>query len=250
MSLLVSDVYQLLLDELRTDRRGLSVEIEEFNRLLRVVNQEIFDQYLTDFEINQSNADSMGWFKVHNFGIDLTLGVGTLPTNYYRLIGKPRILDGVTYRKVDLVTTYELACREDDYLTQPTVLHPVATIGGINALEQTQIRVVPTTVTKVWVDYIRMLDIPFLDYYINDTTYVKTFLPDSTTLQNIPAGYTYRTGTIGGAAVTVASQTRDLVWDDGDLSLIITKLVNRVAKALPDPLLLQTSAAEQIKSEE
>jgi hypothetical protein len=247
MSLLCSDVYDLLLDELRTDKRGLSCEIPTFNRLLRLVNYEIYDQYLTDFEKDQSNADSLGWFKVHNFGIDLTLGVGTLPINYYRLIGKPRILDGTTYRKVDLVTTFEQACRDDDFLTQATTLHPTATIGGVNATQDVQIRVSPTTATKVWVDYMKMLDTPYLDYYINNQTYNFTYLAESSALQAIPAGSTYRDGTVGAANVT--SLTKDLVWDEGDLPLIITKLVNRVAKQLPDELLLQTSMAEQIKSE-
>jgi len=91
--------------------------------------------------------------------------------------------------------------------------------------------------------------VPFLDYYTNDTTYVTTFLADTSVAQSIPTGSTYRDGTVGGAAVTVTSLTQDMVWDDGDLSLIITKLVNRVAKQLPDELLLQASTAEQIKSE-
>jgi len=37
---------------------------------------------------------------------------------------------------------------------------------------------------------------------------------------------------------------------EGDLALILTKLVNRIAKALPDELLLQQTNMEQAKSEE
>ena len=47
--LYASDVYNLLLDELRTDRRGLTVSVDEFNRLIRLVNQEIFEEYVKDF---------------------------------------------------------------------------------------------------------------------------------------------------------------------------------------------------------
>ena len=79
--ILITDVYQYLLDEIRSDARGLSVEPPEFNRLIRLVNQEIYDQRIGNFETDLENMNSLGWFKVHNYGIDLTAGVGTLPTN-------------------------------------------------------------------------------------------------------------------------------------------------------------------------
>ncbi|MBU1685708.1 hypothetical protein KJ662_05665 [Patescibacteria group bacterium] len=246
----VADVYQLFLDELRVDKRGLSVEPDEFNRILRLVNQEIYDQYITDFETDIKNVDSLGWFKVHNYGITLTAGVGTMPANYYQVIGKPRILDGATTRMVDIVAEFEYGARQEDFLTQATVTHPYCRIGGVNATGELQVRVTPTTITEIRVDYLKSLTVPFLDYMVKNDTYVSTFFADTAVAQSVPLGYTYRDGTAGGAAVTITSLTEDMVWDDGDLSLIITKLVNRAAKQLPDELLLQTSMAEQTKSEE
>lgn len=248
--LYASDVYNLLLDELRTDRRGLTVSVDEFNRLIRLVNQEIFEEYVKDFENGQESSDSLGFLKVHNYELALTAGVATLPSSYDRLIGKPRILTGTNYTNVDVVTTYENAARVEDYLTQPTAYHPTCTIGGVDGLGNIQIRVYPTTTTKVWIDYLRTLTVPFLDYYVNDTTGLITFLTETTTAQSIPSGSTYRSGTVGGAGVTVTSLTRDLRWGEGDLALILTKLVNRIAKALPDELLLQQTNMEQAKSEE
>jgi len=247
---LIADVYQYLLDEIRSDARGLSVEPPEFNRLIRLVNQEIYDQRIGNFETDLENMNSLGWFKVHNYGIDLTAGVGTLPTNYYQVMGKPRILDGTTTRRVDMVTEFEYGAREDDFLTGSSATYPYCRIGGINDSGQLQIRVSPTTTTKIWIDYLKALTVPFLDYMIKDDTLVRTDFAETATLQSIPAGYTYRDGTVGGAAVTITSLTKNLKWDDGDLPLILTKLVNRVAKQLPDELLLQTSAIEQAKSEE
>lgn len=246
---LISDVYSLLLDELRTDHRGLSCDPDAFNRLIRLVNQELYDQYVTDFESGQESSDTLGFLKVHNYSLPLTAGVATLPSSYERLIGKPRILDGATYRKVDVVSTYEQACRDDDYLTQSTVTHPTATIGGVDGLGGVQIRVYPTTITNVWIDYLRTMTIPLLDYYIDDLSLVTTFLEPATTY-SLASGTTYRTGTAGGAGVTVASATVDLTWGESDISLILTKLINRLAKQLPDELLLQTSSAEQAKSEQ
>ena len=245
----VSDVYQFLLDELRTDKRGLSVEPDEFNRLIRIVNQELYDDYIEHFEVDISNIDSLGGFKVHNFGIDLTSGVGTLPTNYYRVIGKPRILDGTTTRMVDLVTAYEYASRQEDFLTKASATYPYCRIGGVNASEQVQIRVTPTTTTKVWVDYLKTIQVPFLDYMIKNDTYVRTDFAETSKAQSVPEGYTYRDGTSGGDAVTITSLTKNLRFDDGDIGIIITKLVNKAAKQLPDQLLLQATMAEQNKED-
>ncbi len=246
---LISDTYSLLLDELRTDYRGLSCEPDSFNRLIRLVSQELYDQYVKAFEDGQESSDTLGFLKVHNYSLPLTAGVATLPASYERMIGKPRILVGSTYVNVDVVSTYEYACRVDDYLTQPSTTYPLATIGGVDGLGSLQIRVYPTTIINVWIDYLRLLTVPLLDYYINNTTLVTTFLEPSTTY-NLTTGYTYRTGTAGGTGVTVNSATVDLKWGESDLPRIITRLVNRLAKQLPDELLLQTSNAEQAKFDE
>ena len=248
--LYISEVYNLLLDELRTDHRGLTVSIDEFNRLIRLINQEVFEQYVKEFESGQESSDSLGFLKVHNYELALTAGVATLPTSYERIIGKPRILTGGVSVNVDVVSTYEQAARAEDYLTQSTADHPTCTIGGVDGTGNLQIRVSPTTTTKVWIDYLRTLTTPFLDYYTNDFSYVNTFLSETSTLQSIPVGSTYRSGTVGGAGVTVSSLTKDLRWGEGDLALIIQKLVNRIAKQLPDELLLQQTNMEQAKSEQ
>ncbi len=244
-----SDVYSLLLDELRVDSRGLSCEPDEFNRLIRLTNYEIYEDFIRKFEEDQSSSDDLGKLKVHNYSIGLTAGVGSLPSGYYRLIGKPRILDGTVYRNVDMVTTYEQACRDNDYLTQATTKHPTCTIGGVDGLGVMRIRVKPTTTTNVWIDYLRTLTVPFLDYMVNNTTLVPTFFADTTDVQSVPEGYTYRDGTAGGVAVTVSSISEDFGWNENVLSNLLTRLVNKIAKELPDELLIQTSTAEQAKED-
>jgi hypothetical protein len=88
-----------------------------------------------------------------------------------------------------------------------------------------------------------------LDYYTSDTTLVKTFLIETSTLQSVPSGYTYRDGTLGGAAVTVTSSTKNLVWDDSDLPKLLGKLMARVGIQLPDELVAQAGMAQEIKNE-
>jgi len=248
--LLCSDVYQLLLDELRVDQRGLSCEPDEFNRLIRLVNQEVYNDKVRRFEEDIDNTDSLGSLKRHNYNIALTLGVGTLPTDYARLIGRPRTLDGDSViRYADLVTSFEHGSREEDYLTKATLIYPTFRIGGIDASENLQIRVIPNTITNIWIDYLKVLAVPFLDYYMNDTTFVVTFLSETSTLQTIPTGSTYRDGTAGTGVASTTSLTNNFDWEEEDLPIILTKLVNRLAKQLPDELLLKTSDAEQAKSD-
>lgn len=243
--LLISEVYQLLLDELRVDKRGLSCEVDEFNRLAPLVNQELYNDRIREFEKDIDNINALGSLKVHDYNITLTAGVGTLPSDYARLIGKPLTAGGY----VDLVTSFEHASREEDFLTKATALHPTCRIGGVDVNGVMQIRVMPTAITDVWIDYIKSLGVPFLDYYVNNTTYNYTFLAETSTLQAIPVGSTYRDGTPGTGVATTTSLTNNFDWDGDELPLLLTKLVNRVAKQLPDELLLQTSNTEQAKAD-
>lgn len=248
--LLAEDVYNLLLDEFRVDKRGQALLVDEFNRAARLVNQEMYSDYCREFEEDIENIDALAYFKTYSYGIPLTDGIGSLPDDYYRIIGKPGIIDddGVV-RKVDLVTEFEYRSRSEDYLTQPTTTHPICRIGGISATYAKQIRVSPITITTIYLDYLRELTIPFLDYYINDTTFNITFLDETTDLQTVPVGSTYRDGTPGAGTATTTSLTNNFDWGEDNLKLLLTKLVNRVAKQLPDELLLQTSTAEQAKED-
>jgi len=248
--LLVEEIYNLLLDELRVDERGLSCDVDTFNRLARLVNQEVYNDLVRRFEADQSNINALGSLKIHNYNIALTAGVGTLPINYGRLIGKPRIVDddGVT-RYVDLATSFEHGSRSEDYLTQPTTTHPTCRIGGVDADGYMQIRVSPTTITNIYIDYLKELSVPFLDYYVSDTTLRYTYFDETGDLQTVPVGSTYRDDTPGAGTATTVSLTNNFDWTEDELPLILTKLVNRVAKQLPDELLLQATNREQDKSD-
>jgi hypothetical protein len=251
--ILISDVYNLLLDSLRADSRGLSVEIGEFNRLIRLVSQEIFDEYIDDFESDIKNSDALSQLKVHDTAITLTplanryLSYGTLPSNYYRVIGKPWVLDGTTVHRVDEVTEFEDADREDDYLTKASVIFPTYRIAGVNGSNAIQIKVRPLTYTTIYLSYLKSVTVPFLDYYVNNTTYVKTFLPMTAVPQALPLGNTYRTGTAGANGVTVTSLTVDLSWDEGTLGLLLAKLIGKIGGIMPDELLQKTGIMEEVK---
>ena len=255
----IANLYNRFLNQIRTDMRGLSFSPDDFNLLIRTVNQELYDDFLDEFETDISNTDSLAFFKIHSYNIPLTasgsVAVGNLPSDYYRMIGKPMILDSDDIeRRVDIITDLEDAERQEDYLTQASATHPTCTIGGIDGSSNVQIRVRPNTIATIYLDYMRAFRtggipyIPFLDYYINDTTKVITLLAETATPYNLTAGYTYRDGTPGGVAVTVTSLTRDLYWNEGDVPALIGKLMKHAGFQIPDEMLVQGGVAEEIKN--
>jgi hypothetical protein len=243
-----STVYDLLISQIRADGRGLALSPAEFNRFAPVVNERMYAKYLETFETNTDTIGALAGFKVLNSTVALVSGVGSLPSNYYQLIGKPRTLDslGVT-RRVELVSSLELDERLDDYLTQPTATHPCAILGSLDASDNVKIHLYPTTIANVYVDYLKSAVTPFLDYYVNNTTYVVTHMAASATV-SVPSGSTYRTGTAGGGA-GIVSQTVNFEWSTSDLALIISMFCQMIGLAIPDADMITVATADEIKNE-
>jgi hypothetical protein len=244
--ILINELYDLLIAQTRADKRGLSVSIDEFNLFIKVINERIYSGYYKKFEESNEISASLGKFKEFMEAVSLVSGVGSLPTDFKSLIGKPRYLSSGSYISVDLVSTLELIERQEDYLTQPTLTHPVCQLGGMDANDRLQINVYPNTIATVYVDYLRTPNIPFLDYYINDTTLESTYMLNAASVV-IPSGYTYRDGT-AGSGVAVASQTVDLEWDEEDLPMILAMLSQMVGLSLPSQELIEVGNAEELKN--
>jgi hypothetical protein len=240
----VSVVYETILSVIRADKRGLTLSEDEYNRIARVVNERVYAKYYSDFEANIDNIDVIGGFKVLGFPIPLAAGVGSLPTDYYQIIGKPRISG--TYTGLNLVSSLELSERLQDYLTQPTLTHPCFILGGEDISENTEIIVYPATIAEIELDYLRTARTPFLDYYVNDTTLVSTYLGAGTTGVTVPLGSTYRTGAQG--AVVVNSATVNWEWSDSDLPLIVAMFCSYIGIQLPDQLLIEVGNVDESKN--
>jgi hypothetical protein len=250
--ILSSTVYQTLVDLIRADKRGLTLSEDEYNRLSVVVNERVFAKKYKDFETSTSNIGLLAPLKVIDYPIVLGGAEASLPADYHDMIGKPRIVDDTAVtRRCDLVSQLELDERTDDFLTQPTQKRPVYTLGELDGSDNLILHVYPTTITgNITIDYLRTPNTPFLDYYMNDTTFERTYLDeDAVTPVNIPAGYTYRDGTTGGPLVTVVSNTVNWECNNDELSLILAIFASLVGISLPDELLIQAGNIEEQKSE-
>jgi hypothetical protein len=243
--LLCSDVYNALVDILRADGRGLAISPDEFTRIARLVNQQLYDKFYAEFEKNTANIDVLAGFKTIGASVALVAGVGSLPSDYRELIGKPLTNTG---KYVDLVSSLELAEREDDYLTQPTTDYPCAILGDTDGSGDIQIRVFPVdaTITSVTVDYLRETSTPYLDWYVNNTTQVVTFMAADTAV-SVPSGSTYRDGTAGGGAA-INSLTENFEWGDAEFPLIISMFCTHLGVAYPDTMLYQAGQVGEQKN--
>jgi hypothetical protein len=244
MAITASHVYQTVIDIVRADKRGLTLSEDEYNRVARLVNERLYARYYSNFEANIDNIDVMGGFKVLGEVIPLVAGVGSLPDDYYQVIGKPRLLK--TYTGVNLVSSLELAERLQDYLTQPTLTHPCFILGGEDGAGNTEVNVYPITITEIELDYLRTANVPFLDYYVNDTTLVSTYLAAGATGVTVPLGSTYRTGVQG--VVVVNSVTVDWEWSDSDLPLIVAMFCSYIGIQKPDQLLIEVGNVDESKN--
>jgi len=230
-------VYNTLLSYLRLDKRGSVLSPDEFNAISSLVNRRVLAFYCKRYEEDIDSSSELGKLKVVGRTTALTSGVGVLPTTYYRLTGDPYYTDtSVTpneTRYIDIVTSKESSYRERDYLTKSTLRNPTCIIGTQDAYGILQIRVKPTTITTIKVDYLRIPSTPFLDYYVNDTTLAYTFL-DKATSYTVATGYTYRDGTTG----VKSSITVDWEWDEDSLPLIIAYFISAMGGIIPDELML------------
>jgi len=238
----VSEVYDTLLSYVRKDKRGLSFSPDDFNNAVVQVNQRIFRLNYANFEASKLSMDEMDSFKVVSYSIALDgNGIGSLPSNYYHLVGDPWYIHATLgRRKVDLITSLEHGNREMDYLTKASVIYPTCFMGYGATSEDMSVYVNPSTCTPIYIDYLRKVDTPFLDYYMNDTTLEITYL-DIAPAGNIAigAGYTARNGTVGPANLT--STTVNFEWHEHDLPQIVNLLLEAVGISLPDELLVQVS---------
>ena len=240
-------VYETVLDLSRKDLRGRSLSPEEFNRVARIVNEKIFSYYYSKFEESSENSESMSGFKVLGEAVVVAGGIAALPTSFYHICGMPYYIDtGGVRRRLDLVSTLEHAKRDMDYLTQATLTHPTFRFGIATTTADMTIHVSPATgIGTIYLDYIRTPNMPYLDYYLNDTTFEYTWMPSGGGNVSVPSGSTARNGTTGAAIVV--SATVDFEWDNEDLPLICAMFLQEMGVQLPSSELYEGGTLSETK---
>jgi hypothetical protein len=213
-----------------------------------------------NFETSKLSMDETGSLKVvgyplHPINLDAN-GIGALPVDYMHLVGDPYYFHATAgRRKVDLITSLEHGQREMDYLTKGSALYPTCFMGYGATSEDMSVYVTPVSCTPIYIDYLRKVTTPFLDYYVNDTTLVLTYMaegatvgvPASNTAPAISSGAFARAETVGPA--NVLSATINLEWHEHDIPQIVNLLLEIAGISLSDELLINVSAQDEPKIE-
>lgn len=240
----VQDFYDRLLVHIRKDVRGKGLSIDDFNDIAPIVNSELFEYFYGKFQETKKITDSLSPFLVTGESLTITSNKGDLSatTNTYRhLVGSPRYS---TSTVVDVVTMAEYSERYGDSLTAPSTSNPVCYIAQDTTPKLT-LFVYPSGVTPLLIDYIKEPDTPFLDYYINDTTYVVTYMDEADTGVSIPSGSTYRDGTAG--ATTKDSATYNFDFNEEDEPLLMAMFLDKLGIQFREPEMIQYANMQQNK---
>ena len=85
------DVYNITLGLLKKDARGQGFGIDEFNLISALVNLELYNLYVSKYEIDATVSDILAPFKVRNATLTLSGGVARFPGAFDRLSGNPTV---------------------------------------------------------------------------------------------------------------------------------------------------------------
>ena len=85
------EVYETVLALAKKDSRGASFNVDEYNSVCKLVNAELWNSYVSKYEVDATVSDILAPFKVRNTNITLTVGMARLPGVFDRLAGNPTI---------------------------------------------------------------------------------------------------------------------------------------------------------------
>lgn len=194
------ELFRFLNFILNESETGNAITLADRDMLLKATSREFFRALVKNYETTQEVTDSLERFKVHAHTVNFVAGVGAIPSDYYRNGGiiYPRVLPGgvIDKRYVDVVTDLEWNARLTQYLTRPTLLHPVIKFSGGNMY------ISPNTIDAVLMDYLAEPDEPAYDYYF-DANGNHIYMPEGST-HTLLAGEVYRDGTPSGLMTSIS----------------------------------------------
>lgn len=143
--------------------------------------------------------------------------------------------DDDTIVPVDVVTDEEWTFRRIDALTAPSATYPIAKIAGEG------LYVLPSSLSKVILTYLKSPSTPFFDYYYDDDYNIQYLSASGTHL--LTTGETGRLGETAGS--TVISSTVELEWEDTEKIKILHRIVTKLGVSMDEQLVAQYATAKE-----
>lgn len=255
------DLYQMLLNRLRKDRKG-SVSPSEFENFLRWRNIDYFNGQYKVTGMSQANLDSLRAFTIFHEPAAVTQEAATgmyyvwikvIPTGtttttdffdylesaYAHLINawySPSATVWSTVVEIDILSHTEYHERVNNAITGPSATYPIA------YLEDDRLWLGGIASNYVLLDYYRYPTDPYYDYYTDPLGNI-TYLTEGQAAYTLLASEIARDGSVAGDVVTSASV--DLEWEDQDAINILDMIVSDVSVALSDSSSFEASMLER-----
>ena len=84
-------VYDTCLALAKKDVRGRAFNIAEYNNVSALINMEMFNYYVSKYETDEKVTTALHQFKIRDYEVKLTAGVGLLPGRFAKMAGCPTV---------------------------------------------------------------------------------------------------------------------------------------------------------------
>ena len=256
------DLYQIVLDRLRKDRKG-GIRPEEFESFLRLRNLDYFNGQFPAEGATKVNQDSLRQFSIFHEPLAVTQQAATgvyyvwlktlpsgtttttpdaytYPDNVYahwiNAWASTSATVWSTLVKIDIVSHVEFLDRLNNAITAPSATSPIGYI------DNEKLWLAGLTTGFVILDYYKYPTDPYFDYYTDSSGNI-TYLTEGQASYTLQAGEVARDGSVAGAGVTSASA--DLEWGDQDAMNILDMVMTDLGVATTDQGVVQTSVMER-----
>lgn len=241
----LNEIYELSNYVSNKHKNGNAFTNNQFNALIEIITPDFFKKKAEEsgyFNRSKLSAEIKELYSskfLREFIINETIAtVGAFTYAYAYWVGAHDSDNDVI---VDLVSEDEYHDRISDSVMTPSA-------DCICAVERsTEVVVYPDSITNINVSYLRYPNVPFLDYYINDTGYLQFLAAGAThvwaTGETDSAGTVHTLGDANWASLTVELEfIEDMHLD------FLNEVLSRVGVRLENPMLIQ--AAEGWKREQ
>lgn len=236
-------------------RSGRAFTEQQFNDAIKVVNLEMFN-YLYETAIRESKAngiplsqvllvsDILREFKVYGAVILLTSGSGSLPASYRAYLSCNTYTSGG--REIRVVSDEDFNKSKTSMMMVDLSWHPIAVFF------QDTIKMVPTNISSIQLNFLKNPDTPYYDYCIQTSTRAIYYMPVGSVISggNLldgPGGSTIASGvTHPSGATSYTSQTAELEWEEEHHQNFANRVLLKMGVSLKDGELFQmTQISEQ-----
>jgi hypothetical protein len=241
-----TEIYRYVNALWNADDMGGLLNLKEYNDAQKEVNLTMFNDAIAELSASMRgpmpelilSSKMLRPFVTESAALTPTAGTIALNTQLTSYAFLLKVRTSAAYqgsiREIPLVDHADLANRMSNLMREPLKYHPVCTIDGNN------LKIKPTDVTPVIIDYLAFPTTPIFDYYIDANDNVVPMAVAAT--HALVAGETYSDGTTTG---TKTSTTIELEWGSEYHFQYINLLLKRLGLANNDQLHLQTAMAEE-----